>query len=163
MTRPDRRVVISGVGVVSPLGTGTQKNWDALLAGQSGIRTIDRFDAAAYPVRIAGQVHDFEPNDFFGKKELKKVDRFCQLAIAAADFAMTDSGLQIGPENADRIGAIVGVGMGGIATIEETHVVFLEAGLKRVSPFFIPRLIASIAPAQIAMRHGCKGDRKSVV
>jgi 3-oxoacyl-[acyl-carrier-protein] synthase II len=157
MARPDRRVVITGIGVVSPLGTGTEQNWKALLAGRSGIGPITAFDAADFPVRFAGEVRDFAPERFFEKKEIRKLDRFAQLAIAAAQMAMDDAGLEVTEENAERIGAIVGVGMGGIATIEETVRSFLESGLKRVSPFFIPRLIANIAPGHIAIRFGCRG------
>ncbi len=157
MSRLDRRVVITGIGVVSPLGCGTEKNWQALVAGRSGIGPITMFDAAQFPVRFAGEVGDFEPTDYLEKKEIKKVDRFAQLAIAAAQMAVDDAGLVIGPENANRIGTVVGVGMGGIATIEEYHRAFLESGLKRISPFFIPRLIANMAPALVAMRLGCTG------
>jgi 3-oxoacyl-[acyl-carrier-protein] synthase II len=157
MSRPDRRVVITGIGLVTPLGSNTEKNWQALLAGRSGVGPITLFDASDFPVRIAAEVGDFDPYAYLEKRELRKTDRFTQFAIAAAQMAKDDSGLTIDDGDADRVGVIVGVGMGGIQTIEEYHAAFLEAGLRKLSPFFIPRLIANIAPGQIAIRFGCKG------
>jgi 3-oxoacyl-[acyl-carrier-protein] synthase II len=152
-----RRVVITGIGLVSPLGTGTKENWESLLAGRSGIGPITHFDATDFPVRFAGEVRDFDPGSFIEKKEIKKVDLFAQFAIAAADMAMRDAGLVVAPEWADRAGVLIGVGMGGIATIESAMKSLLESGLKRLTPFFIPRLIANMAPGQISIRHGLKG------
>jgi 3-oxoacyl-[acyl-carrier-protein] synthase II len=129
-----RRVVVTGVGVVSPLGTGNQKNWDALVAGVSGIDKITRFDATDFPVQIAGEVKDFNPEDFIEKKEIKKMDLFIQYSLAAAHFAMQDSGLQITEENATRVGVLVGAGLGGLPTIEKYHLALQEGGYKKISP-----------------------------
>jgi 3-oxoacyl-[acyl-carrier-protein] synthase II len=157
MGRDAHRVVVTGLGAVSPLGCGIDANWRALLAGRSGIATIASFDPSELPVRIAGEVRDFDPALYLDKKHIRKIDRFAQFAIAAAQMAVDDAQLAITAENAARIGVVVGVGMGGIATIEESHIAFLEGGLKRVSPFFIPRLIANMAPGHIAIRFGCTG------
>lgn len=157
MPRAERRVGITGIGMVSPLGLGRSRNWQALIEGRSGIGPITLFDASQLPVRIAGQVWDFRPEDVIERKELKKVDRFTQLALAAADEALADSGLKVNAVNADRIGCVVGVGMGGIETIESYHAAYLAGGLRKVSPFFIPRLIANMAPGQISIRYGLKG------
>jgi 3-oxoacyl-[acyl-carrier-protein] synthase II len=131
-----RRVVVTGVGVVSPLGTGNRKNWDALVAGKSGVGMITRFDANDFPVQIAGEVKDFNPEDFIEKKEIKKMDLFIQYSLAAAQFAMEDSGLQVTEENAERVGVLVGAGLGGLPTIEKYHSALLEGGYKKISPFF---------------------------
>ncbi|MGH7899579.1 MAG: beta-ketoacyl-ACP synthase II [Candidatus Binatia bacterium] len=152
-----RRVVVTGVGVVSPLGTGTEKNWQALAEGRSGVGPIHRFDAKEFPTRIAGEVRDFRPEDFIERKEIKKVDLFIQYAIAAAQMAMSTSGLGIDEHNAERVGVVIGVGLGGLPTIEEYHSLYLESGLRRISPFMIPKLIANLAPGQIAIRYGAKG------
>jgi 3-oxoacyl-[acyl-carrier-protein] synthase II len=157
MGRDVQRVVVTGLGIVSPLGCSVDANWQALLAGKSGIAPITSFDASDFPVRIAGEARDFDPGAFLEKKQLRKIDRFAQFAIAAAQMAVDDARLSITPESATRIGVVVGVGMGGIATIEESHRAFLEGGLKRISPFFIPRLIANMAPGHIAIRFGCTG------
>jgi 3-oxoacyl-[acyl-carrier-protein] synthase II len=157
MVRELRRVVVTGLGVLSPLGIGTEVNWRALLAGQSGIGPITAFDARDFPVRIAAELRDFDPLQFFDKKEVKRVDRFVQLAVSAAQLAVDDARLPITPAAAPRTGVVVGIGMGGIATIEYAHRVFLEEGVKRLSPFFVPRLIANMAPGHIAIRFGCTG------
>lgn len=158
-----RRVVVTGVGAVSPLGTGNQKNWDALVHGRSGIGQITRFDASNLPVRIAGEVKDFEPEQFIDKKEIKKMDLFIQYAMAAAQFAMEDSGLQITEENAERVGVLVGAGLGGLPTIEKYHTALLEGGYKKISPFFIPMLIINLAPGHISIKYGAKGPNLSSV
>ncbi|MGD0586425.1 MAG: beta-ketoacyl-ACP synthase II [Oryzomonas sp.] len=158
-----RRVVITGIGVVSPLGCGNAKNWDALVNGRSGIGPITRFDASAMPVRIAGEVKDFNPEDFIDKKEIKKMDLFIQYALAAAQFAMEDSGLTVTEENAERVGVLVGAGLGGLPTIEKYHSAFLEGGYKKISPFFIPMLIINLAPGHISIRYGAKGPNISSV
>ena len=157
MDRERRRVVITGVGVVSPLGTGVEKNWQALMEGRSGIGLITRFDVSDFPTRIAGEVKDFKPEDFMEKKDVKKMDPFIQYAVAAAKMAMDESRLPITSENEDMVGVIVGVGIGGLTSIEEYHKVFLDTRLKKVSPFFIPKLIANLAPGQISIRYGAKG------
>ena len=152
-----RRVVVTGVGVVSPLGTGNQKNWNALTAGKSGIDVITRFDASDMPVKFAGEVKDFVAEDFIDKKEIKKMDLFIQYALGAAHFAMEDSGLVINEENADRVGVLVGAGLGGLPTIERYHSSLLEGGYKKISPFFIPMLIINLAPGHISIKYGAKG------
>ena len=158
-----RRVVITGVGAVSPLGTGNQKNWDALINGQSGIGPITRFDASALPVKIAGEVSDFDAEQFIEKKEIKKMDLFIQYSMAAAHFAMEDSGLQITDENAERVGVLVGAGLGGLPTIEKYHTALQEGGYKKISPFFIPMLIINLAPGHISIKYGAKGPNLSSV
>lgn len=157
MDRELRRVVVTGVGVVSPLGTGVEKNWQGLMEGRSGVGSVTRFDVSDFPTRIAGEVKDFVPEDFIEKKDVKKMDPFIQYAVAAAKMAMDESRLPITPENEDLVGVIVGVGIGGLTSIEEYHKLFLETRLKKVSPFFIPKLIANLAPGQISIRYGAKG------
>jgi len=158
-----RRVVVTGVGVVSSLGTGVEKNWGALTEGRSGIDKITRFDASDLPSQIAGEVKDFEPTEFIEKKEIKKMDLFIQYALAASDMAMEDSGLQITEENAERVGVLVGSGLGGLPAIEKYHEVYQKSGYKRISPFFIPMLIINLAPGQISIRYGAKGPNLSSV
>lgn len=148
---------MTGLGLIGPLGCDVEACWEALLAGRSGVRLITRFDASEHPSRIAGEVPDFAVEDFIEKKERKKMDLFIQFALGAATRAMEDSGLVINDANALRTGVLVGVGIGGLQTIEETHAVYLEKGLRRLSPFFIPKLISNLAPAQISMRFGAKG------
>jgi len=152
-----RRVVITGVGLVTPLGTGVDKNWQALMDGRSGIGPVTRFDVSDFPTRIAGEVKDFHPEEFIEKKEIKKMDLFIQYAVAAAKMAMDEACLPITADNEDMVGVIVGVGIAGLSSIEEYHKLFLESRLKRVSPFFIPKLIANLAPGQISIRYGAKG------
>lgn len=158
-----RRVVVTGIGAVSPLGTGNAKNWDALVAGRSGVDLITRFDTTDLSVKIAGEVKDFNPEDFIEKKEVKKMDLFIQYALAAAHFAMEDSGLQITEENAERVGVLVGAGLGGLPTIEKYHSAMLEGGYKKISPFFIPMLIINLAPGHISIKYGAKGPNLSSV
>jgi 3-oxoacyl-[acyl-carrier-protein] synthase II len=158
-----RRVVVTGVGVVSPLGTGNSKNWDALMAGKSGIGPITRFDASDLPVKIAGEVKDFVAEDFIDKKEIKKMDLFIQYSLAAAHFAMEDSGLVINEENAERVGVLVGAGLGGLPAIERYHNSLLDGGYKKISPFFIPMLIINLAPGHISIKYGAKGPNLSSV
>ena len=158
-----RRVVVTGVGVVSPLGTGNAKNWEALIAGKSGIAPITRFDTSDLPVKIAGEVKDFVAEDFIDKKEIKKMDLFIQYSLAAAQFAMEDSGLVINEENAERVGVLVGAGLGGLPAIERYHSALLEGGYKKVSPFFIPMLIINLAPGHISIKYGAKGPNLSSV
>jgi 3-oxoacyl-[acyl-carrier-protein] synthase II len=149
--------------VVSPLGTGNAKNWEALIAGKSGIAAITRFDASDLPVKIAGEVKDFVAEDFIDKKEIKKMDLFIQYSLAAAQFAMEDSGLVINEENAERVGVLVGAGLGGLPAIERYHSALLEGGYKKISPFFIPMLIINLAPGQISIKYGAKGPNLSSV
>ena len=156
-----RRVVVTGVGLVSPLGIGTDATWQALLAGRSGIGPITRFDAAEYPSRIAGEVREFDPERFVEKKEVKKTDLFIQYALAATQFAMEDSGLVIDEENAARVGVIIGSGIGGLPLIERMHSVLLERGPGRISPFFIPGLIVNMAAGQVSIRYGARGPNSA--
>lgn len=158
-----RRVVITGMGMVSPLGTGVEKSWQALLQGKSGIGKITKFDATGYDTQIAAEVKDFLPENFLDKKEIRRMDVFIQYAMAASIMAMEDAQLKITPANADRIGVIVGAGLGGLTTIESFHKTLLEKGPSRISPFFIPMLIVNEAPGQISMRFGAKGPNSSVV
>ena len=153
----ERRVVVTGLGLVTPLGTGVKKTWEALLDGRSGIGPITRFDATALDVKIAGEVKDFEPEQYLDKKEVRKADTFIQYAIGAADMAVGDSGLTIDDSNAERVGVIVGAGLGGLPSIERNHQVLLERGPGRVSPYFIPSVISNLAPGQISMRFGARG------
>ena len=158
-----RRVVVTGLGVVSPLGTGVDKNWAALTSGQSGIGKITRFDASELATQIAGEVKDFNAEDFIEKKEIKKMDLFIQYGLAAADMALRDSGLEITEANAERVGVLVGSGLGGLPAIEEYHKVMLKRGYRKITPFFIPMLIINLAPGQISMRFGAKGPNLSSV
>ena len=153
----NRRVVVTGVGLVSPVGMGTQTNWDALCAGTSGIGPITRFDASAFSTRFAGEVKNFDPLQFIEKKELKKMDIFIQFAIAAAQYAMDDARLAIGPELAPRVGVFIGSGIGGFTTIEEQHSAYLEGGPRKISPFFIPSSIINLASGQVSIRFNAKG------
>lgn len=158
-----KRVVVTGVGVVSPLGTGNQKNWDALVAGKSGIDRITRFDASDLPVQIAGEVKDFNAEEFIDKKEIKKMDLFIQYALGAAHFAVEDAGLVVDESNAERVGVLVGAGLGGLPSIERYHTALLEGGYKKISPFFIPMLIINLAPGHISIKYGAKGPNISSV
>jgi 3-oxoacyl-[acyl-carrier-protein] synthase II len=158
-----RRVVVTGLGLVSPVGIGVEESWSALVAGRSGIGPITLFDASSFPTRIAGEVKGFDPTKFMDRKEARRNDRFIQFALAAADMAVKDSGLDMAKEDPTLIGCIVGAGMGGLGTIEEEHRVFLEKGVRKIGPFFIPSLIINLAPGQISIRYGMKGPNFSPV
>jgi len=158
-----RRVVVTGLGIVSPVGTGVEKAWDAVCKGKSGIDYITKFDASPFPVKIAGEVKDFDPLCFMEKKELKKMDPFIQFALAASIMAMEDAGLKIDDSIADRVGVVVGAGLGGLSTIEKYHITLLEEGYKKISPFFIPMLITNLAPGQISIHFGARGPNLSSV
>jgi 3-oxoacyl-[acyl-carrier-protein] synthase II len=158
-----RRVVITGVGMITPLGIGVEQSWNGLLAGRSGIGKITQFDAANFPTRIAGEVDGFNPEEYIEPKEIKKMDRFIHFALAAAQMAMNDSGLKITAENAERAGVIVGSGIGGLRSIEHYHSVLLEKGPRRITPFFIPMLVVNLASGQISIRFGAKGPNSAVV
>ncbi len=152
-----RRVVVTGLGLVTPLGIGVEANWEGLLAGRSGVRTITRFDASALPARIAGEVPDFEPERFIERKDLKKMDIFIQFAVAAAHLAVEDAGLVLPLDAPERTGVIVGVGMGGITTVEEVFQGLAAGNFRRISPFLIPRIIPNMASGHIALRFGARG------
>ena len=152
-----RRVVVTGIGLVSPVGIGTQANWEALCSGVSGIGPITRFDASAFATRFAGEVKDFDPLQWIEKKELKKMDIFIQFAVAASQFAVDDAKLVVTPELAPRVGVFIGSGIGGFTTIEREHIAYLEGGSRKISPFFIPSAIINLAAGQVSIRFGAKG------
>ena len=152
-----RRVVVTGIGLVTPLGVGTKQTWQALINGKSGVGPITRFDATDQATRIAAEVKDFNPEDWFEKKQAKNLDAFVQYAVAAADMAWQSSGLSITEENVHRVGVITGCGMGGLPTIEEYHGVLMERGPRKITPFFIPRVIPNMPSGHISMRIGSKG------
>ena len=152
-----RRVVVSGCGVISPLGLGKENNWDNLIRGKSGITKITQFDASKFTSQIAGEVKDFRPEDFFSSKEAKKTARFVQFAITAAKEAVEDSGIDFSKEDPYRLGAIIGSGIGSLRSIEEQYDVFIKKGPSRISPFLIPLLITNEAAGQVAMTFGLKG------
>ncbi len=158
-----RRVVVTGMGLISSVGIGVERSWRALVEGKSGIGPITLFDASTFPTRIAGEVKGFEPEKWMDRKEIRRNDRFIHFALAAADMAIQDGGLEMSKENPERVGAIVGSGMGGLASLEETHAQFLERGVRKIGPFFIPSIIINLAPGQIALRHGLKGPNFSPV
>ncbi len=152
-----RRVVVTGVGLLSSVGIGTQANWEALLAGRSGIGPITHFDASAFAVRIAGEVKGFDPHQYFEKKEIKKVDVFIQYAVAASQFAVDDAGLKITEDIADQVGVFIASGIGGFTTIEREHIELINGGPRRISPFFIPASIINLAAGQVSIRFGARG------
>ena len=156
-----RRVVVTGIGLVSPVGVGTAANWEALTAGRSGIGSITHFDAAQFACRIAGEVKSFDPLQFVEKKDVKKMDVFIQFAIAATDFAMRDAGLKIDAALAPRVGVFIASGIGGFSTIEREHKALLEGGPRRISPFFIPAAIINLAAGQVSIRVGAKGPNSA--
>ena len=156
-----RRVVVTGVGLVSPLGIGTEANWQALCAGRSGIGPITRFDASQYSARIAGEVKGFDPLQFIEKKDVKKMDVFIQLAIAASQFAVDDARLEVTEATASRVGVFIASGIGGFSTIEREHKALLEGGPRRISPFFIPAAIINLAAGQVSIRFGAKGPNSA--
>jgi 3-oxoacyl-[acyl-carrier-protein] synthase II len=152
-----RRVVITGIGLVSSLGIGTSQNWQALLAGTSGVARITRFDVSGFAAQIAAEVTGFDPLQFVDKKDVKKMDVFIQYAIAASQFAMDDSGLAITADNAPLVGVYIASGIGGFATIEREHAALLDGGPRKISPFFIPSAIINLAAGQVSIRFGAKG------
>lgn len=158
-----KRVVVTGLGMITPLGIGTEKSWDALVNGESGIDKVTRFDASDFPSRIAGEVKGFEPTDYIEKKDVKKMDTFIHYAIAASKMAMDDAGLKIDEDNAERVGVMVGAGIGGLPAIEKYYEAYLQGGPKKISPFFIPMTIINLASGHISMIFGAKGPNSSVV
>ena len=158
-----RRVVVTGMGMVSPLAIGVEETWQALIQGKSGVARITKFDPTGFDTQIAAEVKDFAPENFMDKKDIRRMDIFIQYAVAAATLALEDAQLKITPANADRVGVVVGAGLGGLTTLEAFHKVLLEKGPGRISPFFIPMLIVNEAPGQISMRFGAKGPNTSVV
>jgi len=157
-----RRVVVTGVGLVTPLGTGVEKTWEALCAGKSGVGPITRFDTSDFAVKIAAEVKDFQAEDFMDKKLAKHLGLFVQYAVAAAGMALADSGLEPAREDPTRLGTITGCGMGGLPTIEQYHQVLLDRGPKRITPFFIPMVIPNMSGGQISISYGAKGPNLSL-
>jgi 3-oxoacyl-[acyl-carrier-protein] synthase II len=157
-----RRVVITGVGLLSPLGIGNEPNWTGLIEGRSGIGPITRFDVEGFPTRIAGEVRGFDATSFMEAKEARRVDLFIQYALAAAQFAFEDSGVRVEQVGADRFGVLIGSGIGGLPSIERQHRTFLESGVRKISPFFIPGLIVNLAAGHVAIRYGIKGPNSAV-
>jgi 3-oxoacyl-[acyl-carrier-protein] synthase II len=156
-----RRVVVTGVGLVSSIGVGTTASWEALRAGRTGIGPITHFDATAFSTRIAGEVKDFDPLAFVEKKEVKKIDPFIQYAIAASQFAVDDARLEVTPENSFDIGVYIASGTGGFGTIEHEHESYLAGGPRKISPFFIPSAIINLASGQVSIRFGARGPNQS--
>ncbi len=156
-----RRVVVTGVGLVSALGIGTDANWHGLLAGQSGAGPITRFDASAFSTRFAAEVKGFDPLVFLDKKDVKKMDPFIHYAIAASQFAVDDAGLTVTAANAARVGVFIASGIGGFSSIEREHRAFLEGGPRKISPFFIPGAIINLASGQVSIRFGAKGPNSA--
>jgi len=157
------RVVVTGLGLVTPVGIGKEAFWDSLKSGKSGIGKITRFDATGYSAQIAAELKDFNPQDYIEKKEAKRMDKFTQYGVAAAKMALQDAGLDITEENAEDVGVIVASGIGGIETLEEQHKVLLEKGPNRVSPFLIPMMIINMAGGQISIATGAKGPNSTIV
>jgi 3-oxoacyl-[acyl-carrier-protein] synthase II len=157
----NRRVVVTGIGLVSSLGIGTAPNWTALASGRSGVGTITKFDASGFATRIASEVKGFDPLQYIEKKDVKKMDVFIQYAIAAAQFAMDDSGLQVTPELSPSVGVFIASGIGGFTTIEREHKALLDGGPRKISPFFIPSAIINLAAGQVSIRFGAKGPNSS--
>lgn len=158
-----RRVVVTGLGAITPLGVGLERTWKALCAGQSGVGPITRFDATGYSCRIAAEVKDFDPADFIEKKEIKKMDTFIHYAVGASRMAVDDAGLKVTADNAERVGVYIGSGIGGLQAIEQYHKVLLDKGPDRVTPFFIPMTIINLASGQVAIRLGAKGPNSCAV
>ena len=156
-----RRVVVTGVGLLSPLGHGKDENWQALLEGRSGIGAIQGFDASAFPTRIAGEVKDFDPTDFVEKKDVKKGDSFIHFALAASHFALEDAALTITDDISHRTGVIIGSGIGGLPVMERTMTVYNRRGPSRISPFFIPAMISNMAAGQVSIKYGARGPNST--
>ncbi len=152
-----RRVVVTGMGAVTPLGIGVGPTWDAVLAGRSGVGPITKFDPSQFATTFAAELKGFEAEDYVDKKEIKRMDAFIHYAMASAHFAMADSGLAIDDSNAARVGVFMGSGLGGLSTLERYHQAYLEGGVRKISPFFIPMLISNLAPGHIAIKYGAKG------
>ncbi len=158
-----RRVVVTGLGLVSPLGLTVESTWEGLLAGRSGIGEITLFDASEYPVRIAGEVKGFDPSQWFDVREARRFARFIQLAVAASEMAVEASGLEVTEENAERVGVVIGSGIGGLKEIEDQHTTLVSKGPRRVSPFFIPTAIINMSSGVVSIRTGAKGPNMATV
>jgi len=154
-------VVVTGVGLVSPLGVGTEATWEGLIEGRCGIGPLTRFDVTDYQTKIAGELPDFDAKQFMNAKDVRRMDAFIHHALAAAKLAMDDSGLEIDPETADRVGVVIGSGIGGLPLIERTHTILMERGPSRVTPFFIPGLIVNMAAGQVSIAYGARGPNSA--
>jgi 3-oxoacyl-[acyl-carrier-protein] synthase II len=159
---PVRRVVITGIGAVTPLGLNVETLWKACLSGCSGVSLISDFDVSDYPTRLAAQIKEWDPSPYMEKKEARRMDRFVQFAVAAARMAADDSGLTIDDSNRDRVGVFIGSGVGGLATIEEQHKVLLERGVGRISPFLIPGIICDMGAGMTSIVLGARGPNSCV-
>ncbi len=157
----NRRVVVTGIGLVSPLGIGVAPNWECLLAGRSGVSRVTKFDVSTFATQIAGEVKGFDPLKFIDKRDVKKMDPFVQYAIAASQFAVDDAALQVSANDAARVGVFIASGIGGFTTIEREHQALLEGGPRRISPFFIPSAIINLAAGQVSIRFGAKGPNSA--
>lgn len=157
------RVVITGIGAITPIGNNIDDLWNSLINGKSGIDRISRFDVSAYPTKLAAEVKDFEPTEYIDKKEAKRMDRFTQFALASAKIALADSGLDLASEDLDRIGVVYGSGIGGIETLENQQNILREKGPGRVSPFFVPMMIADMVAGLISITFGLKGHNETIV
>lgn len=158
-----RRVVVTGLGMVTPLGTGVEENWEAVCTGKSGIGPITRFDSTDFSSRIAGEVKNFTVEDYLEKQMIRRFDEFIHYALAGARMAMDDSGLKINESNSHRVGCVTGTGLGGLSMLEHFHSVLVEKGPRKVSPFFIPGIIVNMVPGQIAIEYGARGPNLSTV
>lgn len=158
-----RRVVVTGLGIVSPTGIGVPKAWENILAGRAGIGPITHFDASAFSSRIAGEVKDFDATRYMAAKEARRLDKFIHFGIAAAQEAIQDSGIQVTPENAERIGTVIGSGIGGLPLIEDTHNAYLEGGPRKITPFFVPGSIINLIAGTLSIMHGFKGPNLALV
>ncbi len=152
-----RRVVVTGMGAVTPLGIGVEKGWEALCQGKSGVGVVTRFDASDCRTRVAGEVKGFNPLDFIDRKLVRRGDRFIHFALAAARMALEDSGLSINDSNGERVGVSVGTAMGGIESVEKNHQLLLQKGRQQISPFFIPSFLCNMATGQVAIEFGARG------
>ncbi|MEX9249303.1 beta-ketoacyl synthase N-terminal-like domain-containing protein, partial [Salmonella enterica] len=157
-----RRVVVTGLGMLSPVGNTVESTWKALLAGQSGISLIDHFDTSAYATKFAGLVKDFNCDDIISRKEQRKMDAFIQYGIVAGVQAMQDSGLEVTEENASRIGAAIGSGIGGLGLIEENHNSLVKGGPRKISPFFVPSTIVNMVAGHLTIMYGLRGPSISI-
>ncbi len=157
-----RRVVITGIGLVTPIGTGVEETWSALVAGKSGIARITKFDPSDLVTQIAGEVKDFRAEDYISRKDIRRMDDFTVFSVAATHMAVADAKLEIGGNNAERVGVVIGCGLGGLKTIEKFNQVLRESGPKKISPFFIPMLIANMSPGQISIAFGAKGPNMAI-
>jgi len=158
----ERRVVVTGIGLITPVAIGTEESWRAICQGKSGVGPITRFDASEYYTRIAAEVKGFDPLQWIEKRELRKMDTFIHYALAASAMALEDSGLKIDHRNAPQVGVYIGSGIGGLPSIERQHKILLESGPRRISPFFIPGLVVNLASGQVSIRHGAKGPNSAV-